>query len=275
MPACLRSSRMRSSERFWKDAVAGGQRLVDQQHVVVLGGGDGEAQPGAHAGGVRPHRQGDEVALLVDAGEVDDVLVALLDLLAGHAHGQAAEVGRCARRSGRSSGRRSRRGGRAGRGCRSGRSRRGQQPRDRLEQRRLARSRWCRSGRWPRPCTRRSDTFLTACTLRTPAAVSACPRRSDAVEGGGGAAASGAGAVDPVDDVDVVDDDGGDASVRAVSSVTRGVSATAVRLLGLPEVDESADAGEQRPARRDGPHVRAAAGSAWKLSIRAKRIRSM
>ena len=72
-------------------AVAGGQRLVDHQDVVVLGGGDGEPQAGRHAGGVGAHRQGDEVALLVDAGEVDDLLVALLDLLPGHAHGQAAE----------------------------------------------------------------------------------------------------------------------------------------------------------------------------------------
>src|SRR4051794_39303347 len=33
-------------------------------------------------------------------------------------------------------------------------------------------------------------------------------------------------------------------------------SATAVRLLCLPEVDEPADAGEQRPAQGPGPHVR-------------------
>ena len=72
VPASLRSSRMRASERFWKRAVAGGQRLVDHQHVVVLGRRDGEPQPGRHAGGVGAHRQRDEVALLVDAGEVDD-----------------------------------------------------------------------------------------------------------------------------------------------------------------------------------------------------------
>ena len=68
--------------------VAGRQRLVDQQHVLALGGGDGEPKPGAHAGGVGLHRQVDEVA---DAGEVHDALVLVLGLLLGHAHGQAAE----------------------------------------------------------------------------------------------------------------------------------------------------------------------------------------
>src|SRR5690606_32849465 len=71
--------------------VTGGQRLVDHEDVVVLGGGDGEPQAGGHAGGVGAHRQGDEVALLVDAGEVDDVLVALPDLFAGHAHREPAQ----------------------------------------------------------------------------------------------------------------------------------------------------------------------------------------
>ena len=69
--------------------VAGRQRLVDEQHVVGLRGRDREAQPGTHAGGVGPHRQRDEVA---DAGELHDLVVALPDLLRGHAHGQAAEL---------------------------------------------------------------------------------------------------------------------------------------------------------------------------------------
>src|ERR1700753_3023109 len=68
--------------------VAGGQGLVDEQHVVALGRGDGEPQPGAHAAGVRAHGQVDEVA---HPGEVHDVLVPALDLLRGHAHGQAAQ----------------------------------------------------------------------------------------------------------------------------------------------------------------------------------------
>src|SRR5690606_20002022 len=55
--------------------------------VVGLGGGDGEPEAGAHAGGVGRHRQLDE---LVDAGEVDDLLVFLLDLGRRHAHRVAA-----------------------------------------------------------------------------------------------------------------------------------------------------------------------------------------
>ena len=68
--------------------VTGGQRLVDQQDLVVLGGRDREPQPRAHARRVRFHRQVDGVA---DAGEVDDALVFGVDLFLGHAHGQAAE----------------------------------------------------------------------------------------------------------------------------------------------------------------------------------------
>src|SRR5690606_29404928 len=69
-------------------AVAGGQSLVDEQHVVRLGGRDGEAESCAHAGRVGRHGQLDE---LVDAGEVDDLLVLLGHLGRGHAHGVAAE----------------------------------------------------------------------------------------------------------------------------------------------------------------------------------------
>jgi hypothetical protein len=68
--------------------VTGRQGLVDEQDVVGLGGGDRELQPGRHAGRVRRHRQVDEVA---DAGELDDVVVALLDLGRGHAHRQTAQ----------------------------------------------------------------------------------------------------------------------------------------------------------------------------------------
>ena len=68
--------------------VAGGQRLVDHQDLVVLGGRDGEPQPLGHPGRVGAHRVVDEVA---HPGEVHDGLVAVLGLLRGHAHGQAAE----------------------------------------------------------------------------------------------------------------------------------------------------------------------------------------
>ena len=68
--------------------VAGREGLVDHQDLVALGGGDREPQALRHAGGVGAHRQVDEVA---DAGEVDDLLVAGLDLGGRHAHRQAAE----------------------------------------------------------------------------------------------------------------------------------------------------------------------------------------
>ena len=68
--------------------VAGGQRLVDHQDLVALGGRDSEPEPLGHAGRVGAHRQVDEVA---DPGEVDDLLVVGLDLSRRHAHGEAAE----------------------------------------------------------------------------------------------------------------------------------------------------------------------------------------
>jgi PAS domain S-box-containing protein len=68
--------------------VAGREGLVDHQDLVALGGGDREPQALRHAGGVGAHRQVDEVA---DAGEVDDLVVAGLDLGGRHAHRQAAE----------------------------------------------------------------------------------------------------------------------------------------------------------------------------------------
>jgi len=68
--------------------VAGREGLVDHQDLVALGGGDREPQALRHAGRVGAHRQVDEVA---DAGEVDDLLVARLDLGGRHAHGEAAE----------------------------------------------------------------------------------------------------------------------------------------------------------------------------------------
>jgi PAS domain S-box-containing protein len=68
--------------------VAGREGLVDHQDLVALGRGDREPQPLRHAGGVGAHRQVDEVA---DAGEVDDLVEAGLDLGGRHAHRQAAE----------------------------------------------------------------------------------------------------------------------------------------------------------------------------------------
>ena len=55
---------------------------------MVLGGRDGEPQPLRHAARVGAHRVVDEIA---HSGEVHDGLVAVLGLLGGHAHGQAAE----------------------------------------------------------------------------------------------------------------------------------------------------------------------------------------
>src|SRR5487761_279945 len=68
--------------------VAGREGLVDHQDLVALGRGDREPQALRHAGGVGTHRQVDEVA---HAGEVDDLVVAGLDLGGRHAHRQAAE----------------------------------------------------------------------------------------------------------------------------------------------------------------------------------------
>jgi PAS domain S-box-containing protein len=68
--------------------VAGREGLVDHQDLVALGRGDREPQALRHAGGVGAHRQVDEVA---DAGEVDDLVEAGLDLGGRHAHRQAAE----------------------------------------------------------------------------------------------------------------------------------------------------------------------------------------
>ena len=49
--------------------VAGRKDLVQQQHVRVNRGRDGEAQPGPHPGGVRLDRSIDELA---EVGEFDD-----------------------------------------------------------------------------------------------------------------------------------------------------------------------------------------------------------
>ena len=69
--------------------VAHGQHLVDQQHVRVGVDGDGEAQAHVHAGGVVLHRLLHEVP---QAGELHDVGVAALDLLAGEPqHGAVDE----------------------------------------------------------------------------------------------------------------------------------------------------------------------------------------
>jgi PAS domain S-box-containing protein len=68
--------------------VAGGQRLVDHQDLVALGGRDGEPQPLCHAGRVGAHGQVDEVAY---PGELHDLRVPGLDLGGRHAHGEAAE----------------------------------------------------------------------------------------------------------------------------------------------------------------------------------------
>jgi PAS domain S-box-containing protein len=68
--------------------VAGGQRLVNHQDLVALGGRDREPEPLGHTGRVGAHRQVDEAA---DPREVDDLLVVGLDLGRRHAHGEAAE----------------------------------------------------------------------------------------------------------------------------------------------------------------------------------------
>src|SRR3954471_19117295 len=44
-------------------------------------------------------------------------------------------------------------------------------------------------------------------------------------------------------------------STTTVGILSFSMSATAVRLLSLPEVDEAADTGDQRPAHRERPHV--------------------
>ena len=61
------------------------------------------------------------------------------------------------------------------------------------------------------------DTFLHGVHLAYARRLLGLLAAQDAVERGGGGAASGAGAVDAVDDVDAVGDDGGDAFVVVLS----------------------------------------------------------
>ena len=68
--------------------VADRQRLVDQQDVRVHVHGDREPEPPVHARRVRVHRHVHEV---LELGELHDLVVLLLEVIARDAGGQAAE----------------------------------------------------------------------------------------------------------------------------------------------------------------------------------------
>src|SRR5581483_9348979 len=58
--------------------VAGGDDLVDQVAVEIDGEGQGEIEPGAHAGRIGAHRLGQE---FTELGEIVDVVADVLELL--------------------------------------------------------------------------------------------------------------------------------------------------------------------------------------------------
>ena len=66
----------------WNDGVADGQHLVDQQHVGLHVDGHREPEPDVHARRVELDLVVDEV---LELGEGDDVVVALLDVGMGEA----------------------------------------------------------------------------------------------------------------------------------------------------------------------------------------------
>ena len=68
--------------------VADGEHLVDEQDVGVHVDRHGEAEPYVHARRVVLHRRVDEV---LEPGEVDDLVEALVELLLGHAEDRAVE----------------------------------------------------------------------------------------------------------------------------------------------------------------------------------------
>ena len=72
-----------------KVLVADGERLVDQQHIRNAKRGDRERQPRSHAGGVGVHRASHRFA---EARELANAIELRLDLLAGHAHREAARA---------------------------------------------------------------------------------------------------------------------------------------------------------------------------------------
>ena len=68
--------------------VADGEHLVDEQHVGIDVDRDGEPEPHVHAGRVGLHRRVDE---LLQLGELDDLVEALLDLALGEAEHDAVD----------------------------------------------------------------------------------------------------------------------------------------------------------------------------------------
>ena len=69
--------------------VADGEHLVDEQDLGLEVRGDGEREPDVHAARVPLHRRVDEP---LDAGELDDVVEALLDLPALHPEDRAVQI---------------------------------------------------------------------------------------------------------------------------------------------------------------------------------------
>ena len=70
--------------------VADGEDLVDQEHVGLQVGGDGEAEPQVHARRVALHRRVHEP---LEPGEGDDLVEPLADLASGHPEDRPVEVG--------------------------------------------------------------------------------------------------------------------------------------------------------------------------------------
>jgi hypothetical protein len=74
---------------FLEADVADAQHLVDDQHVGIEMGGDREAGPRVHPGGVALDRRVDE---FLDPGEIDDRVELAGDLAARHPHDRALQV---------------------------------------------------------------------------------------------------------------------------------------------------------------------------------------
>ncbi len=241
--------------------VAGRQRLVDQQDLVVLGRGDREPQPRAHARRVGLHRQVDELA---HAGEVHDLGVLGLDVGLGHPHRQAPEhhvplAGEVLHQGGVDA----EQGGVADRVDRAVLGR--EQPGDRAQQRGLARA---------VPADDADRVAAVGDERHAADGVHLADRRPRlpaeyAEQGGRRGAAVPARAVDAVDDVQAVDDDGrlGGAARAAglVGEHRAGRGACALRRLshGRSSPPSARSTRSRAAARRPPTRPRTATGG-WK-----------